>query len=65
MDIYAGALSPCLGELTLCAGVILTVMDSQPFACSERAVWMCGQNASTSCSKGFVQCLYARLDISA
>lgn len=30
MDIYAGARSPCLGELTLCADVILTVMDSQP-----------------------------------
>lgn len=63
MDIYAGAPSPCLGELTLCADVILTVMDSQPFAWSERAIRMCGQNASTSCSKGFVECLSARLDV--
>lgn len=35
MDIYAGAQSPCLGELTLCADVVLTVMDSQLFAWSE------------------------------
>lgn len=62
MDIYAGARSPCLGELTLYADVILTVMDSQPLlvrvSCMD--VW-----ASTSCSKGFVECLCARLDVSA
>lgn len=65
MDIYAGAPSPCLGELTLCADVILNVMDSQPLAWAKRAVWMYGQNASISCPKGFVDCLYARLDVSA
>lgn len=33
MDVYEGMLPPCLGELTLCADVIFSMIASQPFVC--------------------------------
>ena len=65
MGIYTGALLPCLGELTLCADVVFTVMDSWPFAWSELAVWICRQNASISYSNDFTQGLCTNIEVSA
>lgn len=39
MGIYAASLSSCLRELTLCADVVFTMMDFQPFVCSERELF--------------------------
>lgn len=66
MGTYAGTPSPHLRELTLCAAAaVLTVMDSWPFARSELAVRMCRRNTGIGYSNDFMECLYAKVEVSA